>query len=280
MKLIENNPLNRRRQEMTVSPWSLINHRNPVTDPTIRESGSLNLILLDSPILVRPVQLQWRLNRLSNLPSNLKCLILASFLGFRSCAPPTRQENLPLALLLILFNNPAHISDVIDKPAPEEEIDMELETKIEQYMFHLVEEQDVLLEAQNELATKDPKSSSPICSQHLEVQEALPTSSINEVPGQLVDHLPLIPFSTSHIPLNPSASFSGPLEPTSITLELFGISFHQGKKFAFADDSDEIDDDSPQKPAIARDDEFDNGPSQHEEEAFEEAQTVLTGPTR
>lgn len=50
-------------------------------------------------------------------------------------------EVLPQAPPLSLSDNPVHISDVTNLPGCVEDVDIELEEEIEQYMSHLAEEQ-------------------------------------------------------------------------------------------------------------------------------------------
>jgi len=69
--------------------------------------------------------------------------------------PQPGQESLPLTPQLTPFDNPVHISDVTDDPAPEVEVDRELELEIEHYMLHLAEEQDAILDAQIKAASRD-----------------------------------------------------------------------------------------------------------------------------
>jgi len=139
-------------------------------------------------------------------------------------------------------------------------------------MLHLAEEQNAILEAQNKAALRNPIIETPFLSRQKEIIAASPNSSIIEVSGRPVEQsLGPTLSSMSLTPINPTPSCPGLVEPTSITLELLGINPHQGKKFVFSDVSDEIEDDSPKEQQIMPNAEIDSGPSQHEEEAFEDA---------
>lgn len=157
-------------------------------------------------------------------------------------ASSNNVENLILPQVppLAPMDNLVHISNVFDKSIQDEDVDMELEAKIENYMLHLAKENDlqlmdhtntakvILLQRQSIPVT--PSRQEPIANNRDVINP-------NVVPTVL-GSTPVTEVCSQPSPIQ-NLSRPGIMEPTAITLELLGIDTSQGKRFSFIDDVEE-----------------------------------------
>lgn len=169
---------------------------------------------------------------------------------------------LPPAPPLTASDNPLHLSDLVDNPPVTEDVDMTLETEIEEYMTFLAEEQEASHVAYCAIVSQ---ALPPVTVIELPSSPDPPVLSAtqSQIPiGDLGDTAP-----TLMMPLPSSATIQ--LEPASITMALLGVTSPSRNRIAFIDKSDE------EIPI-----ELTEGPSTHKEEAFEDAQNLQFSPVQ